>query len=39
MAALQLNEQAKPFTLPGVDDKTHVLSDYIEGQGGGRGDL
>jgi peroxiredoxin len=28
MAALQLNEQAKPFTLPGVDDKTHVLSDY-----------
>ena len=28
MAALKLNEQAKPFTLPGVDDKTHSLSDY-----------
>ena len=28
MAALKLNEQAKPFTLPGVDDKTHTLSDY-----------
>ena len=23
MAAFQLNEQAKPFTFPGVDDKTH----------------
>jgi peroxiredoxin len=28
MAALKLNEQAKPFTLPGVDDKMHALSDY-----------
>jgi len=28
MAALKLNEQAKPFTLPGVDDKVHMLSDY-----------
>ncbi|MGH8067221.1 MAG: thioredoxin family protein [Candidatus Entotheonellia bacterium] len=28
MAALKLNEQAKPFTLPGVDGKTHALSDY-----------
>jgi peroxiredoxin len=28
MAALKLNEPAKPFTLPGVDDKTHALSDY-----------
>jgi peroxiredoxin len=28
MVALKLNEQAKPFTLPGVDDKMHALSDY-----------
>jgi len=28
MAALKLNEQAKPSTLPGVDDKMHALSDY-----------
>ncbi len=28
MTALKLNEQAKPFTLPGVDDRTHALSDY-----------
>jgi peroxiredoxin len=28
MAALKLNEQAKPFTLPGIDDKSHSLSDY-----------
>ena len=28
MAALKLNEQAKPFTLPGVDGKMHALSDY-----------
>src|SRR5687768_10646591 len=27
MAALKLNEVAKPFSLPGVDDKTHSLSD------------
>lgn len=27
MAALKLNEQAKPFTLPGVDDKPHALDD------------
>ena len=28
MAALKLNEQAKTFTLPGVDGKTHALTDY-----------
>jgi peroxiredoxin len=28
MAAMKLNEQAKPFTLPGIDDKSHTLSDY-----------
>jgi hypothetical protein len=28
MAALKLNEQAKPFTFPGVDGKMHALSDY-----------
>src|SRR5262245_21795428 len=28
MAALKLNEQARPFTLPGIDDKSHSLSDY-----------
>ena len=28
MAAIRLNEQAKPFTLPGIDDKQHSLTDY-----------
>jgi peroxiredoxin len=28
MAAIKLNEKAKPFTLPGVDDKQHALNDY-----------
>jgi peroxiredoxin len=32
MAALKLNEQAKPFTLPDVDDKTHTLSDYKDNE-------
>jgi peroxiredoxin len=28
MAALKLNEQAQPFSLPGVADRMHALSDY-----------
>jgi peroxiredoxin len=28
MAAIKLNEQAKPFSLVGVDEHTHTLTDY-----------
>ncbi len=30
MAKLKIGDQAIPFTLPGVDDKTHSLSDYAD---------
>jgi len=30
MAKLKIGDKAIPFTLPGVDDKTHSLSDYAD---------
>lgn len=30
MANLNIGDKAIPFTLPGVDDKTHSLSDYAD---------
>ncbi|OGO16366.1 MAG: alkyl hydroperoxide reductase [Chloroflexi bacterium RBG_16_48_8] len=32
MANLKIGDRVIPFTLPGVDDKNHSLSDYVDAQ-------